>query len=78
MSSQREPCVFVVDDEPEIRGAIAMLVQSVGLEARAFGSATELLERFDPEVPGCLVIDVRLPGMNGLQLQRELIRPPTW
>lgn len=72
MPSEQEPCVFVIDDASEVRDAIATLVRSVGLTASTFGSATEFLERFDPAAPGCLIIDVRLPGMNGLQLQREL------
>lgn len=72
MSSELEPCVFVIDSESQIRDDISSLVQSVGLKAQTYGSATEFLEELDPEAPGCLIMDVRLPGMNGLQLQREL------
>lgn len=72
MPGTMEPCVFVIDDEEDIRGAVAMLVKSVGLQVQTFVDATEFLEVFDPDQPGCLVVDVRLPGTNGLQLQRLL------
>ena len=64
--------VFIVDDDPSMRAALQDLVRSVGLEERAFASPQEFLESKRPEVPGCLVLDVRLPGMSGLTLQKEL------
>ena len=72
--------VFIVDDDLEVRQALALLLESVGLPAETFGSADEFLQRFDPERPGCLVLDVRMPGMSGLELQSRLadetIHPP--
>ncbi len=64
--------VFIVDDDPEVRRSISVLVRSVGLEARMFGSARDFLDAFDPNVAGCLVLDMRMPGMTGLQLQQAL------
>jgi FixJ family two-component response regulator len=65
--------VFVVDDDPSVRRAIKRLVKSVGLEAELFGSAQEFLRRQRPNGPSCLVLDIRLPGISGLDLQRELL-----
>jgi FixJ family two-component response regulator len=67
-----EPTVFVVDDDSAVRGAIARLLKSVGLKAETFGSAQEFLDKYDSEVGGCLVLDVRMPGMSGLDLQEAL------
>jgi FixJ family two-component response regulator len=64
--------VFVVEDDASMRNALKNLLRSVGLEARLFASAQEFLETTRPEVPSCLVLDVRLPGLSGLDLQREL------
>jgi FixJ family two-component response regulator len=64
--------VFVVDDDPSVRRAIQRLVESVGLRVELFGSAQEFLHTERPNVPSCLVLDVRLPGMSGLDFQREL------
>jgi FixJ family two-component response regulator len=69
-----EPVVYVVDDEPAIRDSLALLLRSVGLASRAFPSAPAFLDGFDPAAPGCLVADVRMPGMSGLELQAELAR----
>ena len=66
------PIVFVVDDDPSIRRAIKRLIGSVGLQVELFGSAQEFLASRLPNVPGCLVLDVRLPGISGLALQRHL------
>src|ERR1017187_2983376 len=66
------PIVFVVDDEAAARSAIESLLQSVGLQVETFGSAAEFLRRPAPEGPCCLVLDVRLPGMSGIELQRNL------
>ncbi len=70
--TDRETIVFVVDDDPSIRDALHWLIQSVGLRAQTFGSAKEFLESHRPDLPGCLVLDVQLPGLSGLDLQREL------
>jgi len=67
-----EPTVFVVDDDSAVRGAIARLLKSVGLKAKTFGSAREFLDNYDGEAAGCLVLDVRMPGMSGLDLQEAL------
>jgi FixJ family two-component response regulator len=70
--TEADPIVFVVDDDPSIRDALTSLLRSVGLRVETFGSAREFLTRQPPDAPGCLVLDVRLPGLSGLDLQREL------
>jgi FixJ family two-component response regulator len=67
-----ESVVFIVDDDISVRDALRTLIRSVGLEARTFTSAAEFLNAALPDVPTCLVLDVRLPGLSGLDLQREL------
>jgi FixJ family two-component response regulator len=69
--SEEQP-VFVVDDDPSVREALAGLLRSVGLEVRSFGSVQEFVRSKRPDTPGCLVLDVRLPGRSGLDFQREL------
>jgi FixJ family two-component response regulator len=64
--------VFVVDDDESIREALKSLIGSVGLPVETFATAQEFLESRGADVPGCLVLDVRLPGLSGLDLQREL------
>ena len=64
--------VFVIDDDPSMRTAIKELIEAVGLNCQTFASGQELLDAKLPDVPGCLVLDVRLPGLSGLHLQREL------
>jgi len=64
--------VHVVDDEAEVCNAVAMLLRSVGLQSRTYGSARAFLEGYRPGTPGCIVLDVRLPGMSGLELQERL------
>lgn len=66
------PTVFIVDDDAAIRRSLRFLIESSGLSAETYGTAEEFLERYDPERPGCLILDVRMPGMSGLQLQEEL------
>jgi FixJ family two-component response regulator len=70
----KEPIVFVIDDDPSMRRALTNLIQSVGLEVETFGSAAELLKSELPEVASCLVLDIRLPGLSGLDLQTELAK----
>ena len=65
--------VFVVDDDPSVRRAIKRLVESVGLRVEGSGSAQEFLRSERPDAPSCLVLDVRLPGISGLDFQRELM-----
>jgi FixJ family two-component response regulator len=70
----KEPIVFVIDDDLSMRRALSNLIQSVGIKVAAFGSATELLNGKPPEVASCLVLDIRLPGLSGLDLQTELAK----
>jgi FixJ family two-component response regulator len=72
-----DPVVFVVDDDCSMREALADLIASVGLSVEAFKSGPEFLECTRPDAPACLVLDVRLPGLSGLDLQRELLRTET-
>lgn len=67
-----EPTVFIVDDDKAMRDALQWLIQSVQLAVRTFASAEEFLETYDPAAPGCLLLDIRMPGMSGLRLQEEL------
>ena len=67
-----QPVVFVIDDDSSVREALASLLRSVGLDVRLFGSTQEFVESDRPDAPGCLVLDVRLPGAGGLEFQREL------
>jgi FixJ family two-component response regulator len=69
---QAEQMVLVIDDDPSVRTAIAELLAAVGLPLQAFASGEEFLEADLPDLPRCLVLDVRLPGLSGLNLQREL------
>jgi len=66
------PIVFVVDDDPSVCRAIKRLVESVGLRVELFGSAQEFLPSQRPQAPSCLVLDIRLPGLSGLDFQRQL------
>jgi FixJ family two-component response regulator len=66
------PTVFVVDDDPSVRASIQGLLKSASLHSEAFGTAEEFLSRKTPDGPCCLVLDVSLPGVNGLEFQREL------
>jgi len=72
-----EPTVYLVDDDPGLRRAAKQLIESVGLRVETFGSAREFLETERPDAPACLVLDVRLPGASGLDLQRELAKTNT-
>jgi RNA polymerase sigma factor (sigma-70 family) len=66
------PIVFVVDDDPSVRSSLTFLLSTVGLQAESFDSANSFLQRKPPDAPSCLVLDVRLPGLSGLDFQREL------
>lgn len=67
-----QPTAFIVDDDQSVRRALQRLARSVGLSVETFGSAQEFLDSYDPSRPGCLVLDVRMPGLSGLDLQDEL------
>ena len=71
-SRRDEPLVYVVDDDDAIRDSLDMLLESMGLARRVFASAFEFLEAYDPEQHACLVADIRMPGMSGLDLQEKL------
>jgi FixJ family two-component response regulator len=71
-SSVRSPTVFVIDDDVDVCSAIAGLLKSVGLRSETFGTAQDFLSRQTPDGPSCLVLDIRLPGKSGLDVQREL------
>ncbi len=70
-ASAKEPIVFVIDDDESMRRALANLFQSVGLRVEVFGSAPEMLQSKLPAVASCLVLDIRLPGLSGLDFQAE-------
>ncbi len=69
---QQSPIVFIVDDDEAVRNSLRLLVKSVGLTATALPSAQDFLATYNPQQPGCLVLDVRMPGMSGLELQQQL------
>ena len=73
-TNQEQPFVFVVDDDDSLREALGSLFRSVGLEVMTFASAPAFLSIKLPDAPGCLVLDVRLPGMSGLDFQGELVK----
>jgi FixJ family two-component response regulator len=72
--TEEKAVVFVVDDDLSMRDSVESLVRSVGLKVHSFGSAREFLQIKRPDAPGCLVLDVRLPGESGLDLQHELVK----
>jgi FixJ family two-component response regulator len=71
--TEQPPIVFVVDDDISMRDALKSLIRSVGLRIELFGSSREFLQGQRPDAPSCLILDVRLPGESGLDLQRELV-----
>jgi len=66
------PSVLIIDDDESVREALLFLMKSMGLNATAFVSATEFMARYEGDVPGCIVSDIRMPGMSGLKLQQAL------
>ena len=70
--TESDPTVFIVDDDDEVRDSLEDLIDSVGYQTEKFASAAEFLAAFDPAKPGCLVLDIRMPGMSGLELQERL------
>src|ERR1700752_1707004 len=67
-----DPCVLIIDDDPEFRESVVRLLRSVGLATQQFSSVPDFLKSELPDAPSCLVLDVRMPGGSGLELQREL------
>jgi FixJ family two-component response regulator len=72
--TEPEPIVFIVDDDPSVRRSTERLIRSARLNVQTFTSAREFLDSPRPEGPACLVLDVRMPGLSGMELQRELAR----
>jgi FixJ family two-component response regulator len=72
--SETDPIVIIIDDDPSFRRSTERLIRSAGFNVQAFGAATEFLSGRRPDAPACLVLDVRLPTLSGLDLQRELAR----
>ncbi len=72
--SEMDPIVFVVDDDLSVRRSTERLIRLAGLKVQAFASASEFLNRRPPEGPACLVLDVRMPGLSGMDLQLELVK----
>lgn len=73
MTAAASPTIFVVDDDDLVRAAIQGMLKSVGLHSKTFGTAQDFLRSERPDAPSCLVLDVRLPGVNGLDFQRQLV-----
>lgn len=71
-ANNTRPTVFVVDDDAAVRDALKLLLRSVGHAVETYGSAQEFLEAYGEDRPGCLVLDIRMPGMSGLELQQKL------
>ena len=67
------PIVYIVDDDEAVCRSLGLLIQDVGLDARIFNTAEDFLAAYDSTQPGCLVVDVRMPGMSGIELQHKLI-----
>ena len=72
MAPQRAPTVFVIDDDADMRAAIQGLLKATGIRSESFGTAEEFLRNNEPDGPSCLVLDVSLPGVSGMELQRKL------
>lgn len=73
MTATASPCVFIIDDDAGIRASVEGLLKSVGMRCELFATPQEFLNSERPDVPSCLVLDVRLPGVSGLDFQRDLI-----
>ena len=71
-SNNARPTIFVVDDDSAVRDALKLLLRSLGQSVETFGSGQEFLEAYSEDRPGCLVLDIRMPGMSGLELQQQL------
>lgn len=74
ISSRPQPTIYIVDDDEGMRKALSWLVETLGTPIKTYRSAEDFLGEYDRQIPGCLVLDFRMPGMSGLDLQRELRR----
>jgi FixJ family two-component response regulator len=72
--SDKKPLIYVVDDDPSVRKALERLLRSVGYDVKAFASALEFMDFAHPDVPGCLVLDIKMPELGGLELQEQLMK----
>src|SRR6185437_5983484 len=72
MFVRTEPTVFIVDDDEQVRRSLRLLLTSAGFKVETYASAEELLATYDPNWPGCILLDIRMSGMGGLELQSEL------
>ena len=72
MTTATEPTVFIVDDDEAVRESLVFLLKSVSRKAESFASAQQFLDQYSPTRPGCLLLDIRMPGMSGLDLQEKL------
>src|SRR5437773_10809149 len=72
MTPPASPTVFVIDDDAVVRKAVSRLLRSAGIAVAGFASPSEFLAQYDPDMPGCLVLDLALPDINGLELQTTL------
>ncbi len=70
--NETEPCVLIIDDDESVREALLFLMKSVNLNAKAYDSASQFMAGYEADVPGCLISDIRMPGMSGLELQQVL------
>jgi FixJ family two-component response regulator len=70
--SDAKPQIYVVEDDDAVRDSLQMVLESVGYKVVPFANANAFLDRYEPEMTGCLVLDIRMPGMNGMELQRKL------
>ncbi len=75
--TQSKPTVFIVDDDPSVLKGLRLLMKSVKLKVQTYSGAQDFLDAYDPDQPGCLVLDVRMPGMSGLELQETLRKKNT-
>ena len=71
--NEYKPIVFLVDDDEAVRDSLSLLMKSVALSSRSFATAADFLAEYDPDCPGCLILDIRMPGMSGMELQQKLI-----
>ena len=72
--TEEKPVVYVVDDDPSVRKALERLLRSAGYDAKTFASALEFLDFSHPDVPGCLILDIKMPELGGLELQDRWLK----